>query len=130
MNTKGYFSSTAIKKKVEFRSGSKVITLESIRSVSLGRQKFNWMIYLKIDSFFLMFCFLSKGSLLYYLFGLGVGNLIGVVFGWYLVPWIVVEFLEEGLTQRAFFMDSSYRGYGGAFGGTKKMFRHLKELET
>jgi hypothetical protein len=117
------------------------IDLGGISSVSLSRQRLPWVTYALVNAVTLPALALPVGVLLGMrpdlaggwwlalvasLVGLMVAaNALGVLVG-ISTRWVVVDYTDEyGQVWRAYFADASGLGWGGIFGGTRRVYRAL-----
>lgn len=103
------------------------LKFSAVSSVKLTRTKLNWKTYLKFNTIIVIVGLAAKWPFLYILVNLIIGNALGVFIGWYLIPWIEITYQFDGAKSKVYINDGSYRGYGGMFGGTVKIYRKLKK---
>jgi hypothetical protein len=110
---------------LQFVGKKKSLIVSNVSYVILGRQKIAWKTYLKANLLIWAFCIISNSGWLYFLVMTGIGNAIGgAVF--YSTFWCIITYIDETNSKRTiYFADGSYLGYGGAFGGTKKLFNQI-----
>jgi hypothetical protein len=122
-------------------SGKREILDLDTCTVSLARQRLPWVTYALMNALLVPVLLLYVWSLLsagldltsgWSLVGVaavlgvmaaanGLGLLVGIS-----TPWVLVEYKDEhGQVRRAYFADASGFGWGGIFGGTKRMYQAL-----
>lgn len=113
---------------LDFTGRKLKIHIPRIRQISLARQSINWVMYLILDVVLILYFifFLGGFPLFIWLPMLVVCNFFGLVIG-FGTKWVRVEYLDDNNNScLAFFADGSSFGWGGIFGGTKRMYRSLK----
>jgi hypothetical protein len=117
------------------------IDLGSASVVSLTRQRLPWVIYALINAALvpplLLFPWFLLGSRLDFTSGFGLvvvvglvavmiaSNAIGMLVG-INTPWVLVEYEDkDGQFQQAYLADASGFGWGGIFGGTKRIYQAI-----
>lgn len=114
---------------LEFRGRKLKFVVQRILRVTLTSQRIPWTTYLILNVVVFAFLLLSsRTSLEVAIVLLAVANLFGLVIG-KCTRWIEVEYEgESGEPQGAYFADGSALGWGGIFGGTRRLYRALAPL--
>lgn len=122
-------------------SGKRGMLDLGIRTVSLSRQRLPWVTYgltnamlVPVLLLFVWFLLSSRFDLtgdLYFtavaviIVVMAAANVLGLLVG-ISTPWVLVEYKDKhGQARRAYFADASGFGWGGIFGGTKRMYQAL-----
>lgn len=105
------------------------LQIDGVRRVSLTRQRMPWFIYLIAAVIIVVFAAVLSELSEVPLWIVLVAAAIGYVWSAGLqaiTPWVVVEYTDRhGDVRRAYFADGSALGWGGLFGGTKRMLREM-----
>jgi len=119
---------------LDFKGKKLAIKIANVKETSLVRQRINWIIYLTMDVFFIIyFAFLAKEfpgvfSFSFLFLFLLIGNAFGLIVG-YSTKWVQIRYFDErNKIAQAFFADGSFLGWNGIFGGTEKMYQTLRSL--
>jgi hypothetical protein len=113
----------------EFRGRKLKFVVQRILRVTLTSQRIPWTTYLILNVVVFAFLLLSsRTSLEVTIVLLAVANLFGLLIG-KCTRWVEVEYEGESEEpQRAYFADGSALGWGGIFGGTRRLYRALARL--
>ena len=114
---KGTFEITKTFLNFTGRKTSFKIEKESIKNMCLVRQTINWVVYLVFNLFFIL-----TGQIFILLIADVIGLLIALN-----TKWVCITYLQGTETKNIYIADNSSFGWGGIFGGTRKMFQIVKK---
>ena len=119
---------------LEFQGKKSSVRMAQIREISIANQQISWISLLITNILFGIFLLVLGSQLptelslpkyifaLYSILAILGGDAFAVIVG-YGTKWIRIEYEGERV---AYLADGSFFGWGGVFGGTKKLFRKLK----
>lgn len=118
-------------KSMRFLGNKTTIDMEisRIQNITLVRQSIPWTTYIILNLILLPILACGAGILpaIVLLF---FSNVIGLLIGWS-TRWVLVEYQDvKGNLAKAYFADGSLFGWGGLFGGTKKLYKSLIPIHT
>ena len=119
---------------IEFISSDINILIKQIIEIKLVRQRPNWIIYIVgfPISLFLSFYtwnLMFEIAFIYFFIGILIVAIIGLSIG-LSTRWVRLKHLDEtGEITFSYFADGDKKGWGGIFGGTKRLFSILLSFQ-
>jgi len=115
--------------KINFKGKKHDISMSNIVKVSLSRQRIPWVVYIIINIIFVptfILQYSDRFNIWYALAVLVLANLAGMLVA-ISTKWILVEYDDEsGQRCKTYLSDGSKLGWGGIFGGTKRLYQILE----
>lgn len=111
-------------RKLQFEGEKEEIQIDNIERVYLANQQLNWIPYL-ILFVGSMFWASVIGYVTIMFWGLVILLPLCIALFWFGFKWVVVEFNNDGKTDRAYFSDGRRHGFKGLLGGNRKLFREV-----
>lgn len=124
-NAKGTITYNEKTKTLKFSGNKTEVKINNIKTVEQGHQSINWVSYLLVTVVVLAYGYFTK-QFIYMCILMVPSTIIGLLIGWYLVKWTVIEYEDHGTSAKVYFADGRSMGWSGIMGGNKKLFKLIK----